>query len=158
MQSKTTLNKYKQDTIKRALSYIAEEMRQYSGDSDKAVTQPKEARNLARLLVGGSPRELFGVMFLDNQHRLIESEITNTGTIDGASIYPREIVKRALFHNAAAVIFTHNHPSGVAEPSGADERITTRLVNALQLIDVRVLDHLIIGRDSTVSFAERGLL
>jgi DNA repair protein RadC len=101
--------------------------------------------------------EVFACLFLDNRHRVIAFEEMFNGTIDGASVYPREVVRRAMHHNAAAVIFAHNHPSGVPEPSAADERITAKLKDALHLIDVRVLDHFIIG-DSIVSFAERGLI
>ena len=96
-------------------------------------------------------------MFLDNRHRVISFDRMFNGTIDGASVYPREVVRAAINHNAAAVIFAHNHPSGVAEPSRADEQITRRLKDALALIDVRVLDHMIVG-DEVVSFAERGLI
>ncbi len=101
--------------------------------------------------------ETFACIFLDNRHRVIKYEEMFRGTIDGASVHPREIVRRCLFHNAAGVIFAHNHPSGVAEPSQADEHITQKLKDALHLIDVRVLDHFVIG-DQVVSFAERGLL
>jgi DNA repair protein RadC len=102
--------------------------------------------------------ELFCCLFLDNRHRVIRFEPLFRGTIDGASVHPREVVKMALSLNAAAVIFAHNHPSGVAEPSDADERITRRLQSALDLVDIRVLDHLIVGDSECVSFAERGLL
>ena len=95
---------------------------------------------------------------MDNQHRLIKYEELFFGTIDGASVHPREVVKHALKHNAAAVIFAHNHPSGVAEPSQADQRITDRLKSALLLVDVRVLDHMIVGDREVLSFAENGLL
>ena len=104
------------------------------------------------------PHEVFACLFLDNRHRMIVFEELFYGTIDGASVHPRQVVKRALHHNAAALILAHNHPSGIAEPSRADEQITVRLKNALDLIDVRVLDHFIIGDGTTVSFAERGLL
>ena len=103
------------------------------------------------------PHEVFAVLFLDNRHRVITYEELFTGTIDGASVHPREVVRRALAHNAAALIFAHNHPSGVAEPSAADAAITRRLKEALALIDVRVLDHIVIG-DDAVSLAERGML
>ena len=103
------------------------------------------------------PSEVFCCVFLDNRHRVIEYEELFQGTINSASVHPREVVRSALRHNAAAVIFAHNHPSGVAEPSQSDERITQRLREALALIDVRVLDHFVIG-DTVVSFAERGLL
>lgn len=101
--------------------------------------------------------EVFAVVFLDNRHRVIEYEEMFQGTIDGASVYPREVVRAAIKHNAAAVIFSHNHPSQIAEPSQSDERITRRLRDALALIDVRVLDHFVIG-DQTVSMVERGLI
>ena len=103
-------------------------------------------------------REVFACLFLDNQHRLICYEEMFFGTIDGASVHPREVVKRTLFHNAAAIIFAHNHPSGVSEPSQADRRIAERLKAALSLVDVRVLDHMVIGDAEVTSFAERGLL
>lgn len=101
--------------------------------------------------------EVFACVFMDNRHRVIQYEELFFGTIDGASVHPREVVRRALHHNAAAVIFAHNHPSGIAEPSQADEHITQKLKDALHLIDVRVLDHFVVG-DQVVSFAERGLL
>jgi len=95
---------------------------------------------------------------LDTRHRLIACEELFQGTIDGASVYPREVVKRALHHNAAAVIFAHNHPSGVAEPSDDDARITRRLRDALALLDIRVLDHLVVGAGEVISLAQRGLM
>jgi DNA repair protein RadC len=100
---------------------------------------------------------VFAVMFLDNQHRLIAFEELFFGTIDSASVYPREVLKAALKVNAAALIFAHNHPSGDATPSQADKQITQRLKEALALVDIRVLDHIVVG-DSAISFAERGLL
>lgn len=103
-------------------------------------------------------QEVFGALFLDAQHRLIAWEKLFYGTVDGASVHPREVVRRALYHNAAAVIFAHNHPSGVAEPSDADRHITRQLREALALMDVRVLDHLVVGAGCTVSLAERGFL
>jgi DNA repair protein RadC len=101
---------------------------------------------------------VFACLFLDNRHRLIEYEELFRGTIDGASVHPREVVRRALRANAAAVIFAHNHPSGVAEPSQSDLRITQRLKDALSLVEVRVLDHVIIGDGQGTSLAERGLI
>jgi len=103
-------------------------------------------------------REIFGVLLLDNQHRMLDYRELFQGTIDGASVYPREVVKLALSHNAAAVILAHNHPSGIAEPSQADRRITERLQQALQLVDIRVLDHMVVGDGEVASFAERGWL
>jgi DNA repair protein RadC len=106
----------------------------------------------------GMEAEQFRVVLLDNRHRMIVDVPMFNGTIDGASVHPREVVKAVLRHNAAAIILAHNHPSGVAEPSQADELITTRIRDAVALIDVRVLDHIIVAGDVTVSFAERGLL
>ncbi|GHW03181.1 DNA repair protein RadC, putative [Vibrio cholerae] len=100
---------------------------------------------------------MFAVLFLDNQHRLIEFKELFRGTVDAASVYPREVLKEALNVNAAAVIFAHNHPSGDPEPSQTDRRITQRLKDALSLVDIRVLDHVVVGK-SSVSFAERGWL
>jgi len=102
--------------------------------------------------------EVFSCVFLNNQHHVVKFEEMFRGTIDGAAVYPREVVKRSLHHNAAAVIFAHNHPSGVAEPSQADLAITSRLQQALGTVDIRVLDHLVIGAGSVVSLAERNLL
>lgn len=102
--------------------------------------------------------EVFAALLLDSQHRLISFETLFQGTIDGAAVYPREVVKLALAHNAAAVIFAHNHPSGVAEPSDADRRITQQLCNALHLVDIRTLDHIVVGDGEVVSFADRGWL
>ena len=103
------------------------------------------------------PFEVFACLFLDNKHRIIEYEELFKGTVDSASVHPREVVRRVIHHNAAAIVLAHNHPSGVAEPSHSDIEITTKLKDALALIDVRVLDHFIIG-DEIISFTERGLL
>ncbi len=122
-----------------------------------ALTSPKDTRQYLKAQLQSYPNEVFACLFLDNRNRVISFEKMFFGTIDGASVYPREVVRLALQKNAAAVIFAHNHPSGVAEPSKADEQITARLKSALELVDIRVLDHMIIG-DEVVSFAERGLL
>ncbi len=114
-------------------------------------------RDFLRFKLGGYEREVFSVMLLDSQHKLIDYRELFFGTINAASVYPREVVKLALLENAAAVIFAHNHPSGTAEPSQADIAITKRLKDALALIDVSVLDHIIVG-ETTSSFAEKGLL
>ena len=106
----------------------------------------------------GQPYESFVVLFLDNQHRVIEVRELFKGTIDGSMVHPREVVRECLRWNAAAVIFAHNHPSGVSEPSQADTTITRRLKNSLALVDVRTLDHLVVGSDSVTSLAERGLI
>jgi DNA repair protein RadC len=104
----------------------------------------------------GKEHECFVVLFLDSQHRLIVVEELFRGTIDGAAVYPREVVKAALRHNAAALVLSHNHPSGVAEPSAADRALTERLRSALAVVDVRTLDHVVVGGTAAVSFAERG--
>lgn len=122
------------------------------------LTSPDLVRNYLSAQLRHQPREVFAVLFLDNQNRLITYEELFFGTIDGASVYPREVVRRAIAHNCAAVILSHNHPSGVAEPSQADCRITQRLQAALDLIDVRVIDHMVVGDGEVISFAERGLL
>ena len=119
---------------------------------------PRMTRDFLTVRLGARDHEVFTVLFLDNRHRLIEVTEMFRGTLDGASVHPREVVKAALTHNAAAVILAHNHPSGVAEPSAADELITHRLKDALALVDVRILDHVIIAGGEALSFAERGLL
>lgn len=123
-----------------------------------SFTDPRDTKNYCRLKIGHLGHEVFGVLFLSNRHTLIKFSELSRGTIDGASIYPREIVKETLLCNAAAVLFCHNHPSGICEPSEADRRITRHLQAALELIDVRVLDHIICSSADAVSFAERGLL
>ncbi len=130
----------------------------YGLERGEAMTDPTVTRRFLLYKLRHYPREVFACLFLDNQHRLISYEELFFGTIDGASVHPREVVRRALELNAAAVVFAHNHPSGIAEPSQADRRITTRLQAALDLIDIRVLDHMVIGDTEVVSFAERGLL
>lgn len=126
--------------------------------SGPALQNPAATREFLRVRLRDLPHEVFCCLFLDNRHRVIMFEELFRGTLDGASVHPREVVKRALAHNAAAVILAHNHPSGVAEPSQADELITRRLKEALGLIDIRVLDHLVVGDGHCTSFAERGLL
>jgi DNA repair protein RadC len=121
-------------------------------------TSPADVKRYCQLRLGNKECEIFSVMFLDSQNKLIHTEDMFRGTIDGASVYPREVVKAALRCNAAAVIFSHNHPSGVAEPSHADRTITDRLVDALKLVDIRVLDHIVVSATETISFAERGML
>ncbi|MDM8561159.1 DNA repair protein RadC [Candidatus Parabeggiatoa sp. HSG14] len=123
-----------------------------------ALTNPDDTRNFLMSELSGRDYEVFACLFLDNKHRVIRFEELFYGTIDGASVYPREVVKRTLQHNAAALILAHNHPSGVAEPSQADVSITKRLKEALNLIDVRVLDHFVIGDGYSVSLAEKGLI
>lgn len=119
---------------------------------------PQAVKDYLQLQLGALQHEVFAVLFLDSQHRLISLERLFTGTLSQTSVYPREVVKRALARNAGAVILAHNHPSGVAEPSRADEFLTQSLKAALALVDVRVIDHLVVGQGQVVSFAERGLL
>jgi DNA repair protein RadC len=119
---------------------------------------PKAVKDYVALHLRDQTHEVFAVMFLDAQHRLLAMEPMFQGTLTQTAVYPREVVKRALALHAAAVILAHNHPSGVAEPSRADEHLTQTLKQALAMVDVRVLDHLVVARESTVSFAERGLL
>ena len=119
---------------------------------------PGQVRDYLMLELGGLPHEVFAALFLDSQHRLIALRTLFRGTLAQTSVYPREVVKEALACNAGAVVLAHNHPSGTAEPSRADEFLTHTLKAALQLVDVRVLDHIVIGRGQAVSFAERGLL
>jgi DNA repair protein RadC len=123
-----------------------------------AMNAPAATRQFLTAQLRDRPYEVFCCLHLDNRHRLIHFEEVFRGTIDGASVHPREVVRQALSYNAAALIFAHNHPSGVAEASQADELITRRLRDALALVDIRVLDHLIVGDNSCLSFAERGLL
>ncbi|CAA9890935.1 protein associated with replication fork, possible DNA repair protein [Candidatus Methylobacter favarea] len=123
-----------------------------------ALTSPDATRAYLSAQLRGYSYEVFACLFLDNQHRVIQLDELFRGTIDGASVYPREVVKQALYQNAAAVIFAHNHPSGIAEPSQADKQITEKLKQALALFDIRVLDHFIIGDGQPYSFAEHGLI
>lgn len=120
------------------------------------LTSPQQTRDYLRARLAGYPYEVFACLFLDNRHRVIEYEELFRGTIDGASVHPREVVRRSLSHNAAALILAHNHPSGVAEPSQADRAITRRLKSALELVDIRLLDHIIIGSGEISSLAELG--
>ena len=142
-----------QATIREAIGILETRIR-----NTKVFTSPSDVKQFCQLQIAQEKDEYFCSMFLDSQHRLIAFERLFRGTIDGASVYPRVVVRRALELNAAAVIFTHNHPSGVPEPSTADINITKRLKDALGLIDVRVLDHIIAGTDGTSSMAESGLL
>jgi len=123
-----------------------------------SFNSPNVVKDYLRLVLGGRQQEVFLVLFLDAQHRLIAAEELFHGTLTQTSVYPREVVKRALIHNAAAVMLSHNHPSGLAEPSSADRSLTEALKQALGLVDVRVLDHIVIGEQEALSFAERGLI
>ena len=133
--------------------YLEAELR-----SKPVLSNPDKTRTYVRAWLSRFEHEVFACLFLDNRHRIISNEILFTGTIDGASVYPREVVKRCLQLNAAAIIFSHNHPSGIAEPSQADRQITLKLTQALALVDVRVLDHLVVGDKTVTSMAERGLM
>lgn len=145
------------EILKRAHEIIARRF-----ERGETISSPDDSKlYLIHHFNGGiraQEHETFVAVWLDNRHRIIAIDELFKGTIDGASVYPREVVKTALSHNAAAVIFSHNHPSGIPEPSTADNNITDRLKSALSLVDVRVLDHIIIGGTDTVSFAERGLI
>jgi len=125
---------------------------------EPALTSPERTLSYLTAKLAQSEREVFCCLHLDNQHHVIAYEELFYGTIDGASVYPREVVKSCLKHNAAAVIFSHNHPSGIADPSRSDKDITQRLKTALATVDIRVLDHIIIGGSECFSFAEKGLL
>ncbi|WP_026971206.1 RadC family protein [Aliagarivorans marinus] len=140
-----------QACIEMSRRYLEQEMQDLS-----VLDSADAARNYLSMELSGQQREVFAILLLDNQHRVVQFAPLFYGTIDAASVYPRVVVQRVLEVNAAAVILAHNHPSGVAEPSQADRHLTDRLINALALIDVRVLDHIVVGHGETVSFAERG--
>ncbi|HSC97139.1 MAG TPA: DNA repair protein RadC [Burkholderiales bacterium] len=127
-------------------------------DRGSALGSPQAVRDYLRLKLQDRPHEIFLGVFLDAQNRVLAVEELSRGTLTQTSVYPREVVKRALHHNAAALIFAHNHPSGIAEPSRSDEALTAALRQALALVDVKVLDHFIVGAGTAMSFAERGLL
>ncbi|WP_184195387.1 RadC family protein [Chitinimonas taiwanensis] len=124
----------------------------------RALNRPAAVRDYLRLWLGGETRESFGVLFLNKQHRLLAAEVLFRGTLDQAAVHPRELAKRALALNAAALIVAHNHPSGVAEPSAADISLTDQLGRALQLIEVQLLDHFVVTPAEAISLAERGLI
>jgi DNA repair protein RadC len=142
-----------QAVLEMARRALHEEMQ-----AGSALTSPRAVRDYLKLLLRGRLQEVFMALFLDAQHRVIASEELFTGTLTQTSVYPREVVKRALHHNAAALILAHNHPSGVAEPSHADQALTDALKQALALVEVRVLDHFIVAGEGCLSFAERGLV
>lgn len=152
----------RRDTANRALLQAALELarRHYAAAlrAGAPLSSPADTRRFLIAQLRDRPSEVFCCLYLDNRHRLIEFEELFRGTIDGAAVHPREVLRRALEHNAAAVILAHNHPSGIAEPSRADELITLRLRDALALVDIRVLDHFIVAGPEALSLAERGLL
>lgn len=140
--------------IQHAISILNARIRK----PDTVITSPNTVRDYLRILFAGYEREVFVVLLLDSQNGVIATEELFQGTLTQTSVYPREVVKIALKANAAAIIFAHNHPSGVAEPSRADELLTHTLKDALKLVDVKVLDHFIVGGNVVMSFAERGLI
>jgi DNA repair protein RadC len=142
----------------RAAPAIARRYFESSMPVGQAIKSPADTAYFLQARIGHLSYESFCCLYLDNRHRVLRFDELFRGTIDGTSVYPREIVKEALAVNAAALIVAHNHPSGVAEPSQADERITRRLKAALELVDIRLLDHLVIGDATTTSLASRGLL
>ena len=150
----STLAPSEQKTIRKALTLLARQLR----EPGASFTSTTAARDWLRLHMAGLEREAFVVLFLDNQNRLITHETLFIGTINHTQIHPREVVKSSLKHNAAATIVAHNHPSHEAEPSHADRQITTRLKQALDLVEIRLLDHWVIGGMAVVSFTERGWL
>jgi DNA repair protein RadC len=142
----------------RSLPEIARRYYQETLPVGEAIRSPSDTETFLQSKMRHLGHELFCCLYLDNRHRVLRFDEMFRGTIDGTSVYPREVVKEALKINAAAVILAHNHPSGVAEPSQADERITRRLKSALELVDIRLLDHLIIGDGRATSLAARGLI
>ena len=142
-----------EQTIKRALKILEAQTRHTD-----SLTSPSAVRNYLRLLLAHREHEVFVCVFLDAQNRVIAAEELFRGTLTSTSVYPREVLKQALKHNAAAVILAHNHPSGVAEPSIQDQALTRTLTEALALVDIKILDHFICGGASSMSFAERGLI
>lgn len=139
--------------MEMAKRHLSEELQ-----AGEALTDPAKVRTFLRSQLRHLPSEVFSVLYLDSQNQLLRFETLFQGTIDGAAVYCREVVRKCLDANAAAVIFAHNHPSGVAEPSRSDRQLTDRLVQALNLVDIRVLDHMVVGEKRVVSFAERGWL
>ncbi len=140
-----------QAVLEMSRRHLAERLRR-----DSALESPQAVRDYLKSLLRHELHEVFGCLFMDSKHRMLSFEVLFRGSIDSASVYPRQVVKRALAQNAAAVIFCHNHPSGVTEPSQADRTLTKRLSDALDLIEVRVLDHFIVGDGEPLSMVEHG--
>lgn len=151
---KTFAQSHDDEIIQNALDILKSRMKKIG----TAMNSPNEIKNYLSLTLAQREHEVFIVLFLDAQHRLIESEEMFRGTLTQTSVYPREVVKRALFHNAAAVVLAHNHPSGNVTESSADVALTSALKSALSLVDVRVLDHMIVAGANVSSFAERGMI
>ncbi|BBV78449.1 DNA repair protein RadC [Klebsiella pneumoniae] len=143
-----------QQTIRVALTLLERQLR----EPGAPFTSSNAVRDWLRLQLASLEREEFTVLFLDNQHRLVAHETLFTGTINHTQVHPREVVKSGLRYNAAAAVLAHNHPSGEAEPSQADRQVTMRIQRALELVDIRLLDHLVVGGMEITSFAERGWL
>jgi len=146
------------DVEKQSVIALATKVLAFKFRAGRALSSPEETRTYLRLKLAGYRNEVFGSLYLDNRHRVIAMRELFQGTIDGASVHPRVVVQQAMEVNAAALVLFHNHPSGVAEPSRADEMLTRRLKEALALVDVRVLDHFVVSAGGSVSFAEHGLL
>lgn len=146
------------DAEKQSVMMLAMKVLAIKHRAGRTLSNPDETRDFLRLRLAEYRNEVFGCLFLDNRHRIIAVRELFQGTIDGASVHPRVVVQHAMEVNAAAMVFFHNHPSGVAEPSRADEMLTRRLKEALALVDVRILDHFVVSAGDSVSFAERGLL
>ena len=142
-----------QAVLEMSRRHLAERLRR-----DSALESPQAVRDYLKSLLRHEPHEVFGCLFLDSKHRMLAFEVLFRGSIDSASVYPRQVVKRALAHNAAAVIFCHNHPSGITDPSQADRTLTKRLTEALDLIEVRVLNHFIVGDGEPLSMVEYGCM
>jgi DNA repair protein RadC len=145
-------------TVLQALPLLAQSYFEETLPAGESIRSPADTEQFLMARLRHLPHELFCCLYLDNRHRVLQFDELFRGTIDGTSVYPREVVKQALAVNAAAVILAHNHPSGVAEPSQADERITQRLKAALDLVDIRLLDHLVIGDGAIISLANRGMV
>lgn len=157
--SKPAVSSLVDAACKKALKLLKAELKNKIGEpGQSAFTTPDRVKDYMKITLAREEREHFHCLFLDNQHRLLEDSRLFSGTIDGANVYPREVVKAALHYNSAAVIFAHNHPSGIMEPSAADKQITEKLKQALALMDIRVLDHLIVGKLDIFSFAEHALI
>ncbi len=152
--------RHRHRTTARLAAALELARRHYAAElrAGESLNSPGETSRFLIAKLRDRPFEVFGCLYLDSRHRLIAFEELFRGTIDGASVHPREVVRQALAHNAASLIFAHNHPSGVAEPSRADELITLRLREALALVDIRVLDHLIVAGPRVVSLAEKGVI
>jgi DNA repair protein RadC len=155
--SKPGLGDAKFAQLQAVLEMAGRHLREAMNKGD-ALSSPQDTQRYLLMRMRDYPQEVFGCLFLDNKHRVIAFEEMFRGTIDNASVYPREIVRRALQHNAAALILAHNHPSGDPEPSAADRAITAKIKAALALVDIRVLDHCVVGDTSCVSFAEMGII